>query len=142
MYCSTVDINAAIPADDLVELTDDSHLGIADQVVIDQAIADAGELVDGFLRGRYTVPLDPVPGLLKTVATDITVWRIYSRRVRLTLPEAIDARYKNALKLLDQIQAGKISLGTGTPDTAVTSTAGAEYSGSERVFTRETMRGY
>lgn len=142
MYCTLTDITGAIPADDLIELTDDASTGAVNQAVIDLAIADAGELLDGYLRGRYSLPLVPAPGLLKTLAVDVAVWRIYSRRVRLALPEAIDARYKNAIKLLEQIQSGKINLGIGAIVTPQPASSGPQFSAPDRVFTRDTLSDY
>jgi phage gp36-like protein len=140
-YCTLADID--VPEKDLIELTDDNNVGVVDQAVIDKAIAAAGELIDGYLRGRYTLPLDPLPGLLKTLALDIVIYRIYTRRVRLAPPEALTDRYKNSLKLLDQIATGKISLGTealngqDTPETG-----GAQSAAPDRVFTRDKLWDY
>lgn len=141
-YCTLSDIEA--PQDDLVELTDDAGIGVIDETVVDRAIAKAGELIDGYLRGRYTLPLDPVSGLVTTLAADIALYRLYARRPRLTVPESLADRYKNALKVLDNIQKGAITLGaSGTSEApAATTVGGPQVSAPERVFSRETLKDY
>jgi phage gp36-like protein len=140
-YCTLADID--IPTKDLIELTDDNNAGVVDQTVIDKAIAAAGELIDGYLRGRYTLPLVPLPGLMKTLALDLVVYRLYTRRVRLTPPEAVADRYKNSIKILDQIATGKISLGTEAVNGQDTpETGGAQSAAPDRVFTRDNLWDY
>jgi phage gp36-like protein len=80
---------------------------------------------------------------LKTLAQDIVVYRLYTRRVRLTPPEGVTDRYKNSLKVLDLIASGKVSLGTealtgsDTPETG-----GAQVEAPARVFNRRTLWDY
>lgn len=140
MYCTIDDIEA--PRDDLVELTDDNNVGDVDQAVVDRALASAAELIDGYLRGRYSLPLDPVPGLLVTLSADIALYRLYARRPRLDVPESLADRYKNALKLLGEIQKGTITIGaTGTSD-APAPTSGPSFSAPERVFSRDRLKDF
>lgn len=143
-YCSLIDIAATVPEQDLVQLTDDtSPPGMIMAAVVDRAISDAGELIDGYLRGRYTLPLDPVPGLINTLAADVAIYRLYSRRIKLSPPESVAERYKNTLRILEQIQAGKISLGSESVGGGVTPEAdGPRVSAPERIFTRDTLSDY
>ncbi len=144
MYCALTDLQAIVPNNDLVQLTDDAIPPAAIvQANVDRAIADAGELIDGYLRGRYSLPLNPVPGLIKTLAGDIAVYRLYARRVKLTPPEGVSERYRNSLKLLEQIQMGKVALGAEAVTGAVTPEAGGpQVSAPDRVFTRSGLRDY
>jgi phage gp36-like protein len=144
MYCTLADIQATVPVNDLIQLTDDTvPPATVNQMNVDRAITDAGELIDGYLRGRYTLPLSPVPGLINTLAADVAVYRLYARRIKLTPPEGVTERYKNALKILEQVQAGKITLGAESTGGEVTPVAGGpQFTGSERVFTREALGDY
>jgi len=101
------------PESDLVELTDETDSGDIDQDKIDAAISHADELIDGYLRGRYDLPLSPVPGLLRNLSADIALFRLYKAKFRLEAPEAIKDGYTNAIKLLENIQKGTINLGAG-----------------------------
>ncbi|MCL2790118.1 MAG: DUF1320 domain-containing protein [Desulfobulbus sp.] len=142
MYCAASDILTIMPETDLIELTDDTIPPADVKVaVVDRAVSDAGELIDGYLRGRYRLPLSPVPGLLNTLAADIAVYRLYARRLRLTPPETVTERYKNALKLLELIQAGKVALGADTGG-VLEATGGPRFTTSGRVFSQETLRDY
>ena len=144
MYCVLPDIQKTVPNNDLVQLTDDSTPPVAiNQANVDRAIADAGELIDGYLRGRYTLPLLPVPGLINTLAADVAIYRLYARRIKLTPPEGVTERYKNAQKILEQIQAGKISLGVENTGGGVTpETGGPLFTAPDRVFSRDSLEDY
>ncbi|MDR3631498.1 MAG: DUF1320 domain-containing protein, partial [Desulfocapsaceae bacterium] len=108
MYCTLADIQAIVPAQDLIELTDDDSLPpvAIDQTKVNRAITDAGELIDGYLRGRFTLPLSPVPGLINTLAVDMVIYRLYSRRFKLTPPDVVKARHGEAMQILEQVRTG------------------------------------
>lgn len=116
-YCTIEDIKGCIPESNIVQLTDDEGLGIVNQARVDKAIAIADSIIDGYLRGRYTLPLSAVPEIIKTIAIDIAVYKLYERRLELEMPETMSARYKNAVKILEQIQKGLIKLGIESADT-------------------------
>lgn len=116
-YCTLKDILEAVSEDNVIQLTDDEGLGVLNQERVDKAITTAGSIIDGYLGGRYTLPLLTVPVLIKTIAVDIAVYKLYERRFELNMPEAMSNRYKNAIKLLEQIQKGLIRLGIEPPKT-------------------------
>lgn len=117
-YCTLDDIKDHIPEKNIVQLTDDEDLGVIDQAKVDNAIATADIIIDGYLRGRYALPLsNPVPGLIKTLSVNLAIFHLYSRRLELEMPEAMISRYKNALKVLEQIQKGIVTLGIETAET-------------------------
>jgi len=144
VYITIADLKKVVPEQDLIQLTDDSVPATTINTDnVDRAIADAGELMDGYLRERYSLPLSPVPGLIGTLACDIAVYRLYARRSRLDPPEGVAERYRNALKLLEKIQDGKITLGAGsavTPETSADMAAVSTPGG--RIFNRHTLGGY
>jgi phage gp36-like protein len=143
-YCTLDDILAAMPEQDLIELTDDAPTAeMVDTLRVEAAIAGAGELIDGYLRGRYVLPLSPVPLLLNTLAVDITRYRLYGLRIRITPAEMVVQSYKDAIKLLEQIQVGKVSLGTEAIGGGVApATGGVQVTAPDRVFTRENLGDY
>jgi len=142
-YCTIADLEKIVPNQDLIELTDDTVPAATIVTAnVDKAIADAGELIDGYLRANYSLPLTPAPGLINTLAADIAVYRLYARRVKLTPPEGVAERYKNALKLLDQIQKGTIKLGAGAASTSEAISESVSVSADDRIFTRTTMEKY
>lgn len=142
IYCTLADIEA--PEQDLIELTDDNNFGVVNQVAVDKAIASAGELIDGYLRGRYTLPLHPQPsGLLSPLAAVIALRRLYGCRPRLAIPESLADEYKNCLKTLELISSGKITLDCETDQVSVVpESCGPQSSTPGRIFTRDTLGDY
>lgn len=142
-YCTLDDILGVIPQRDLIQLTDDTVPPVAvNQAVVDQAIAAADTLINGYIGERYSIPFSGVPELLKTLALDLTVYRLYLRRKKGEPPEAVKAAHDNALKLLRDVQAGKLSLGvtdTGQPVPQATGVA-PSITTSDRLFSRTTLR--
>ncbi|RLG37866.1 MAG: DUF1320 domain-containing protein, partial [Thermoproteota archaeon] len=111
-YCTQSDIiSRRVPESELIQLTDDADTGLVDTGVVDDIIAEAGELIDGFLRHRYDLPLDPVPGLLTVIAVDLCVYALYQRRAHVDTPQTIIDGHKNSMKLLSSIQRGELDLG-------------------------------
>jgi len=110
-YCTLDDLKQAIPEDNLIQLTDDGGIGQVDMEKVNNAIAYAKQLIDGYLRGRYPLPLTNVPALMKHLAVDLAIFYLYARRFELDMPETMVNRHKNAIKLLEQIQKGIIRLG-------------------------------
>jgi len=118
-YCTLADLKQDISEKELEQLTDDERLGAINQSRIDAAIADASELIDGFLRGRYTLPLSPVPTVIKTISKEITIYRLFLRKKRQTITKEMTDNYDAQIKLLGKIQKGEITLGvnaTPTPE--------------------------
>jgi len=116
MYCTLEDIKKAISEKNLIELTDDQGGGAIDTEKVQDAIEYAEQLINGYLRGRYPIPLEPVPELIRRLAVDIAVYQLYSRRFELDMPESMIQRRKETIKLLELIQAGKIQIGVETSD--------------------------
>ncbi|MCF6267630.1 MAG: DUF1320 domain-containing protein [Desulfuromusa sp.] len=140
MYCTQNDIiKRRIPEDDLIQLTDDNDLGGVDADVVAGIIAEQDELIDGYLRSRYELPLaEPVPGLLTGLAVDLCVHALYSRRAHIEIPESIDKAYGNALKRLREIQQAVMKLDVAGVST---SSSGASFTANERVSGRNKMTG-
>lgn len=142
-YCALADlVGRRIPEATLIQLTDDAGLGVVDTTVVDAILAEASEVCDGYLRGRYAVPLSPVPQLLTAVALSIVLYLLYGRRPELgATPERIKDDYQTALKQLAQMQTGVIVLDAPTPAGADPVTgSGASFVGQDRRFSRDSLK--
>ena len=95
-------------------ISDDNLAGEINIAIIDEAIIYSESLIDGYLRSRYSLPLSIIPMLIKLLAIDLSIFRLYSRRFHTDMPESINNKYKNSVKLLEQIQKGIVSLGIET----------------------------
>lgn len=109
-YCTIDDIETHVSTSTLIQLTSDYEQEEVDRVVAEEAIIYSSTLIDGYLRGRYNLPLDTHFPLLRIIAIDLSIYRLYSRRMRNDMPQVIEDNYKNAIKLLQDIQKGTISL--------------------------------
>jgi len=114
MYCLLEDIKKQVSGDTLIQLTDDNQLGEIDLAIADEAVIYSETMIDGYLRGRYVLPLSATPAVIKILAVDLSIYRLYSRRFQTDTPDAISEKYKNCIKILEQIQKGIISLGIET----------------------------
>lgn len=128
-YITRDDLAAAISHAELVQLSND-EMDYGDNEpdwhIIERAILYATELVNGYISGRYPLPLQPMPGILPQLATDIARFWLHQRRINTAdFPAPVESAYKNALKLLEQIRDGKIHLGVRQPQTQLQPERGA-----------------
>lgn len=110
MYCTQEDIEKQITTPTLIQLTSDDSQNAIDETVTFEAILYSSTLIDGYLRGKYTLPLDTHFPLLRIIAIDLSIYRLYSRRLQADMPESILQQYKDTIKTLEKIQKGIISL--------------------------------
>lgn len=108
------DLTLAIPTQTLIWLTDDNpEARTVNMLVLEEAVRQAEERVDAYLRGRYELPLNPVPTVIKDACVHLARYWLYGRRPEgADLPEAVTSTYKDALKLLEDVRDGKLTLGT------------------------------
>lgn len=111
-YCSRADIGNAIPEMTLIQLSnDDPAAMLPNENVIEDGVRQAEELVDGYLRGRYNLPLDPVPTVLRDAVVYLARHWLYQRRPEGALPDAVKDSRKDTVKLLESIRDGVVTLG-------------------------------
>jgi len=132
-YCTQDDLLEQISEAELIQLTDDAGAGAVDETVVERAIADADAEIDAYAMTRYATPLSPVPAMIRKISVDIAVYHLFARRRG--APEDRKERYKNAVKFLEGLAKGLISIGAATP--AASDDAGPEASTdkADRVFT-------
>lgn len=141
-YSVLDDIKKLIPEDTLIQLTDDDGIGTVNQGRVDEAIAQADSEIDSYCGGRYSVPFATVPGIVKKISVDIAIYNLYSRRVEV-IPETRADRYKNAIRQLEGISKGVISIGVDpAPSAATQSSNTVEIATSEKIFSRDKMAGF
>jgi len=137
MYATRDDIEKKrIPTDILIELTDDEGLDLVCGKIVDWAIQDASVLFETYIRGRYNLPLNPVPALARTIVADLAAYELFSRRPSMDIPKTIQDRRDSALALLARIQDGKMPLFDSTSRVET-----VYATGQERLFTRDKLRG-
>ncbi|MCW5223517.1 DUF1320 domain-containing protein [Verminephrobacter aporrectodeae subsp. tuberculatae] len=119
-YCALADLQLAIPPQTLIWLSNDDEAATAmNQAVIEESVRQAQELVDAHLRGRYSLPLDPVPSTVKDMTVNLARHWLYARRPEgRDFPEAVTRTYKAALQMLEAIRDARLTLGVPTGQAA------------------------
>jgi phage gp36-like protein len=90
----------------LTNLDDASALAI-NTIRLDRALVDASALIDTYCGARYVLPLSPLPQSVIPYCLDIARYRLDRIRSR----EDVRLRYEDAIKYLEQVTKGMISLG-------------------------------
>ena len=146
MYCTIDDIEKHTSSPTLIQLSSDDGQEAVNRVVVEEAILYASALIDGYLRGRYSLPLDTHFPLLRIIAIDLSVYRLYSRRMRNEMPEVIETAYKSAIATLRDIQKGVITLQSENDSLETASFNAEEYKTNkdiiDRLFSKERMLEY
>ncbi len=142
-YIALDDLRKLVPEDALVQFTDDESLGTVDEARVDEAIESAQAEADGYLGIRYTVPLASPSEAVKAKVADIALYNLYSRTLQ-EMPEVRRDRYKAAVKWLEGVAKGTVSLGAAEEPSPATPDSGAETNvGSDtQTFTREKLEGF
>lgn len=134
-YCALADLQAVKTATELKQLADLDGDGVADAAVITRACTNATDLINGYVKPRYTV--DTAPAVLKTIAVRLALYYLYLDRNSLT--EDINTQYERDVAFLRDVAAGKASLGEPTVDATGDPAPGASMVAEGREFTRTKM---
>lgn len=124
----------------LVDLTDraDVATGAIDTDVVDRALADADEVINGHLIKRYTLPLAPVPGLIAELAATLTIWKLHIGSPN----DKITEDYRQAMRSLSEIARGNVGIPAAGVEPAATGGTGARITDRERPLTAENLKGF
>lgn len=131
-YCTVADLELVMSAQVLRQLSnDDPQATELNEPVVEEAINQAEEMVDGFLRGRYQLPLATVPTLVKQYTAYLARHWLYARRPEGNdLPDAVTRTYKDAVKGLETIRDGKLHL--GIPNSGIQTPEPRKFQGRSR----------
>lgn len=124
----------------LVMLTDraEEPTGEIDEVVLGRALAGADARIDGFLKGRYLLPLTETPPLIAEIALAIAIRKLH----RHSPNDEIKDAHKEAMSMLDRIGDGRVRLDVAGIEPATSNTSGARITDRERPLTAENMKGF
>lgn len=125
MYATSAAMITRFGEDEVVTLTDRVGSGLIDMVVLDQALADACAMIDGYLASRYDLPLALVPPMLEPLCCDITRYRLTSSSTDTNTTDQIERRYKDALNWLQQVARGTLDLGVDVSGAAPPAAGGS-----------------
>lgn len=137
-YSLLADIQERIPAEILLQLTDDADVGSVDESKVDGAIARADSEIDAWCGGRYSVPFATPPAIVAELSADLSTYYLYSRRQEI-IPEARSERYRSNQALLKAISSGQVKLPGAA--SAATGTTRIEVTSNDRLFDRNSLKG-
>ena len=97
------------------QLSNDVNPNEVNEEIVSKYISESSQLIEGFLRSRYELPLRNEHAILKKVCIDIVKYELYKRRGKVF--DNIQNLYKDGMTTLEKIQKGMIILDEGTPVT-------------------------
>lgn len=147
MYCAVDDLITAIGEQTVVELSNDNEEATEiDDEVAGGHILKADNLIDGYLREKYALPLTTVSNIIKDISIDLAVYFLYTRRSDHGVPEEVKDKYKDRIALLKDIQKSNFILdipllGSGSTEDSIYGSG--EYrvnkTKSDRIFNKELL---
>ncbi len=145
-YTSNIDLLTLMPERTLLQLSaDDPLAGVPDWAVVCEARAYADAQIDARLRQRYALPLASVPRELKDWALALARRWLYERRPDgPDLPAGVREAAQEALKALDAVRDGKMSLAVASSggETPVSEGARLQVAAPDRLFTADKLASY
>lgn len=141
-YCTLADIQKQIDSTRILELTDDEHTGVISSDRVSDAITKAAAEIDAYASTRYQVPFaDPAPAVIRKLAIDMAIYHLHFRRPEIC-PQWVKDVYEAAIKTCEGISKGLLNLGLPAASEIALADSGGDFTASDRVFTREKLRGY
>jgi phage gp36-like protein len=139
-YASQADLVDRYGAPMLVDLTDRAEVatGAIDDAVIARALADTDAAIDGYLKGRYALPLPTTPPALRDIALSIAVYKLH----RDAVSEKIRVDYVDAIKSLALISSGTIRLDVAGIEPEASGATGVRFTDRDRPLTADSLKGY
>lgn len=116
-YATVTDLQDRLGAPRLEQLTDldDPPSGAVVPAVAQKALDDAGAEIDGYLVGRYALPLAPAPAVLTVHCVTIAHYRLLGSAADEVTREA----YRAVIRMLEMIARGDVQiLAPGAPQPA------------------------
>ena len=134
-YCTQQDLEQAFGAETIALLLDRDGNGAADTGALDDAVAYVDAKIDGYLIGKYQVPLTMPLAIITGIACDLVRYRLSPDKAS----EIVTERHEQAHRDLAGIASGIIRLDAATSSPQG---LGVEYTERERTFTDETLDGF
>ena len=140
-YLTSADLVVRFGAAQLALIADRDNDGQADEPVLTRAIADAGSVVDLFVRGRYALPLSPLDPAIGVIVGDLARRLLYGDATE--VPDSVIDADKAARRQLELIAKGDVTL-TSAPASS-SEPAGAlevESAGDAPFFTTDSLKSF
>lgn len=133
-------LSKAAAGDDLSGYSADEQAAAAAALAkVNRVLQDAEQTINGYLAGRYQLPLSNAPEVLERIASQLARYFLYDDMAT----EQITTLYKDSIKFLDSVSNGKVQLGPTDQGANAQPSAGAEMvNGGDLVFSRSNSKGF
>lgn len=137
-YASLQDMITRFSERRLVEMTDrfDPPSEEIDESVVDKALQDACDRIDGYVRAVYALPLAEAPAMLRGLAEDIAFFLLYEEPT-----DEARKRYQEAFATLRDISTGKVKLPVAQGEETPSRPSVIQTSSQPRRMSRDSLRG-
>ncbi|TIY05322.1 MAG: DUF1320 domain-containing protein [Mesorhizobium sp.] len=141
-YAVKQDLVDRFGATELIQLTDRTNVppSMIDDVVVGRALADADGVVDGYIGKQYKLPLSVVPPVLVKIAADLA--RYYLHGEAADKDSIVSRNFAAAIAWLKDVSKGLILIEEQGEPPEQAGGGAIKTSAPNRVFTRDTLRGY
>lgn len=123
-YIGNVNIEERIGAQELIRLADNDGDGVADEDRVNQAIDYASGIFDAHIPTTYRRPISATP-LVLSLNLDLAMYDFWKTRAEIDEGKwkSMKAAHDAAIKLLEKINAGSLTLDSPFVEIPVTSSA-------------------
>lgn len=139
-YATISDLITQFGDSEVVAITDRNRDGVVDVAVANGALQRASDTIDSYLTTRYALPLSAIPSHLVDICCDITRYKLVGTET--TETETIRNRYKDAIRMLEQIRDGKIDIGIPVTGQIISESPSVKIIGGGRKFDRASLSDY
>lgn len=139
-YASQQDMVDRFGEREVIMLTDRDNSGVIDTPLLARMLETADDEINPYLQAKYTIPLVNTPPIVRKFACDIARYRCCGAEV--TETEEIRNRYKDAIKFLEKVSRGEISLGLDGLNVPQASNGSVLLKSNNPVFNAETLSDY
>lgn len=139
-YATAADVILELDDRLLIRLTDDVGAGAVDSSIIQVFLDKATDVINGKIGMKYSLPFFLPPVICKSWCIDIGVYLLLGRRQE-SPGDIWQSRYDNAIRDLDKVATGALSLGVDDPQ-ETGNRQPVTFQGVDRVFKRSFFGGY
>lgn len=126
----------------LLQIADFDADSKEDDDLVDGALIEAEALINSYVRKKREVPLPPpVPDVIRTMAANMAVWVLKSRRDALTEGDAM--MQDQRIQWLENLAAGKVDLGVNpAPAASPHNQPAATDRPTSKAVSRDNLKGF
>lgn len=121
---------------------DDPNATTPDPAVAAKALEKADKKINSYIADRFPLPLARVPDQLVDLACDLARYELATRNGNSRPTDVIKDARDEAMKLLDAISKGRLSLGLDASGQPVLAGGVTRSVPPDRVFSKETLSDY